>query len=131
MLDIDHFKHINDTYGHLAGDMVLKKVAHLIKDKGRVTDMSGRYGGEEFLILFRNTDSQNAYELAEKIRAGIEQKQLIYQKHNIKVTISIGVAAIDTNMKSSNDWIQHADTAMYLSKQKGRNQTTIYKGPDK
>jgi diguanylate cyclase (GGDEF)-like protein len=126
MLDIDRFKNINDTCGHLTGDLVLVNVAQIIQERVRSTDLCGRFGGEEFLILLRNTDTENAIELAEKLRIKIENLRIKHQDEEIGVTISIGVAAINLNMKLSSDWIKQADTAMYQSKQQGRNKTTIY-----
>lgn len=126
MIDLDHFKAINDTYGHAAGDLVLEIVARMIDERSRKTDLFARYGGEEFLLLLRNTDADNALKLAEKIRTAIESKAIEFQGKIIHVTCSIGISAFNESLETCHDWIQQADMAMYQSKQNGRNQTTVY-----
>lgn len=126
LLDIDHFKRINDTYGHLAGDKVLTDVAKMIDERVRKSDLCGRYGGEEFIILLQQSDVDDAQKLAEDLRINIEKHPIIYKNSTLHVTISIGLSVIDSSMQTAQDWIQQADTAMYQSKQKGRNKTTIY-----
>lgn len=126
MIDLDHFKAINDTYGHAAGDLVLEIVARMIDERSRKTDLFARYGGEEFLLLLRNTDADNALKLAEKIRTAIEPKAIEFQGKIIHVTCSIGISAFNESFETCHDWIQQADMAMYQSKQNGRNQTTVY-----
>lgn len=117
MIDIDFFKKINDQYGHLKGDSVLKDVAHIIKNSIRVTDLSGRWGGEEFLVICPDTDKDGAKILAEKIRGHVEHKTA---KLKPSLTISLGVAKIvpgDLDV----DLIRKADTALYRAKNLGRN----------
>jgi len=126
MIDIDKFKHINDTYGHLAGDLVIQVIAEMIQERLRSTDICGRFGGEEFLILLRNTNAVNAFNLAEQLRTNIENKVIKYDDRIIKSTCSIGIAPFSDSMDSCHDWIQQADVAMYQSKANGRNQTTNY-----
>lgn len=126
MIDIDHFKQINDSYGHLAGDFVLNHVAQIINDRVRKSDICGRYGGEEFLILLHNLGTDNALEFAENIRQSIEQHPINYNNNPIHVTVSIGISLVNPAMKSSQDWIQQADSAMYQSKQQGRNKSTVF-----
>ncbi len=129
MLDIDHFKHINDTYGHQAGDEVLKSIADtLSKHVLRSGDDVARYGGEEFCIILPNTEVDGAAALAEKIRMEIQKKSISYNRKKIKVTISIGVAAIipaDENLEIDKI-VNMADSALYEAKETGRNKTVIY-----
>lgn len=126
MIDIDHFKQINDSFGHLAGDYVLNHVAQIINDRVRKSDICGRYGGEEFLIILHNSTIQNAFEFAENLRLNVKKQPINYKNNPIQVTISIGISLIDASMQSSQDWIQQADSAMYHSKQQGRNQSSVY-----
>lgn len=130
MIDIDKFKQINDSYGHLAGDLVIHVIAEMIQERLRTTDICGRFGGEEFLILLRNTNAKNAFNLAEQLRINIENKVIKYHDQTIKSTCSFGIAPFSSQMDSCHDWIQQADLAMYSSKQNGRNQTTIYQATE-
>ncbi len=118
--DIDHFKLINDTYGHLAGDYVLKAVAETLTDCTRRTDVLFRSGGEEFLILLSNTGKQGAMLLAERIRGAIEASELHYCDHKIAVTISLGVACFSKG-DNSEGLFEKADSALYAAKAGGRN----------
>ena len=125
MLDIDFFKKINDTYGHTAGDTVLKAVAETIRRTIRSYDLTGRYGGEEFVLLFAVREEAEAYKLAERIRKNIELNVTNYEGEEIKVTCSIGVAGLleaDTLQTA----LQKADEALYNVKNSGRNQVKIY-----
>lgn len=125
MLDIDFFKMINDKYGHLAGDKVLKEIAAVISRIIRSDDVFCRYGGEEFVIIMRNTDCQNAVNLAERIRRRIEETDIEYEDQKIKVTISIGVAtSVDKNFKDYVQLISEADRYLYKSKGAGRNRVS-------
>jgi len=126
MIDIDHFKQINDTYGHLAGDYVLNRVAQIINDRVRKSDTCGRYGGEEFLILLHNSATDKAMEFAESLRQSIEMQPINFNNNPIHATVSIGISLINASMQSSQDWIQQADSAMYQSKQQGRNQSSVF-----
>ncbi len=120
MFDIDHFKHVNDTYGHQTGDLVLKEIAALVKDNIRTGDMLTRYGGEEFIAVLPDTNKQEAIELADRIRRKIGQKKIKTLKDSLSVTASFGVAALspDTDMSAL---IHDADTMMYKAKLSGRN----------
>jgi diguanylate cyclase (GGDEF)-like protein len=118
--DIDHFKQINDNYGHLAGDYVLKSVAEALTDCTRRTDILFRSGGEEFLILLSNTGKQGALLLAERIRTTIESSELVYGDHRIAVTASLGVACFSKG-DNSESLFEKADTALYAAKSAGRN----------
>ncbi|MBU1085963.1 MAG: sensor domain-containing diguanylate cyclase [Candidatus Omnitrophica bacterium] len=127
MLDIDHFKTINDTYGHQEGDMVLKKIAQIISKSVRLTDICARYGGEEFVIVLPGIEeiANDKFSIAEKLRQGVENSDFVVlgDKH-IKVTISVGVTVrrypVDKELEM-NELIQRADQLMYKAKKEGRN----------
>lgn len=126
LLDIDHFKKINDTYGHPAGDYVLKETCALIMNKMiRQQDALGRYGGEEFALLLRETKLQIAVDVAERIRAAIEKQNYTFEEKQMPVTISIGVATLDSTSKSSDELIAAADRALYDAKNQGRNRVCV------
>ncbi|MBV1873538.1 MAG: GGDEF domain-containing protein [Gammaproteobacteria bacterium] len=127
MLDIDHFKHFNDTYGHQAGDQVLKQVAFAMKDNLRPNEIVARYGGEEFVILLPNTSAIIAEKIAERVRLGVAGCYYQYTESvaKIQITISLGVAELNQHC-SSNTLINNADKAMYQAKKSGRNQTQVY-----
>ncbi len=126
MCDIDHFKRINDTYGHEIGDLVLKQVTKSIKNMVREYDVVSRWGGEEFLVLLIDTNIILAAEVAEKIRAEIEQNIITINNSIIKVTISIGVTEYLNEISISQN-INNGDEAMYQSKASGRNRVTEYR----
>lgn len=121
MFDIDHFKKINDTYGHLAGDYVLKQLAAVIKSRIRREDIMARYGGEEFSIILPEIDSYNALQFAEKIRRLTEKSLFRFEDTEIPVTISIGVTALVPDMTDPSDFVKMADEKLYEAKEKGRN----------
>ena len=122
MLDIDHFKAINDTYGHDVGDEVLKKMSDVCKTVLRSNDLFARYGGEEFIALLPNTPQKNAQIIAERLRQKIEQASVIVQGYGpIYFTASIGVTLIDYDNCTFNDAIKQADIALYAAKSAGRN----------
>jgi len=128
MLDIDFFKKINDTYGHTAGDMVLKATAETIHQSIRSYDLLGRYGGEEFILLLAVAEDADIHKLAERIRKNMERNVINYEGEEIKITCSIGVAKIleaDT-LKTA---IVKADEALYTAKNSGRNQVKLYDSP--
>lgn len=120
ILDIDHFKHINDQYGHSVGDEVLVNLCKLIQSKIRNTDALVRWGGEEFVILCSDTPIQNAQFLAEKLRMAIENTQLIKQQ---QVTCSFGIAEMVAG-EDPKRLFERADKALYASKENGRNRVT-------
>jgi diguanylate cyclase (GGDEF)-like protein len=125
-LDIDHFKQTNDTFGHLAGDYVLKETCNLIKNRMiRQKDALGRYGGEEFALVLRETPLRIAVEVAERIRSTIERNHFVFDGKTIPVTISIGVATLDSTTKSAEDLIALADKALYDAKNQGRNRVCV------
>lgn len=121
MLDIDHFKMINDTYGHHAGDMVLKKLTGLIKNSFRKSDYTARYGGEEFVIVLPDTKLSSAIEMAEKLRAKIAELQIRTGNEIISVTSSFGIAASKEDSDVTK-LMKEADKMLYFAKENGRNQ---------
>jgi len=125
VLDIDHFKMVNDKYGHQFGDQVLKSVSRLIKQKVRDVDTLCRWGGEEFLLLLENCDQQHAARVAETIREAVSEHQIRIKDETVSVTISAGVAEYQLG-ESMDNLIERCDHAMYESKNKGRNRITVY-----
>jgi two-component system cell cycle response regulator len=121
MLDIDHFKKINDVHGHLAGDYVLKEVARLIQQRIRRDEVLARYGGEEFAIILPETTLEGACALAEGLREKIEESRFVFQGETIRVTISIGAAILVEDHRASLDLIKKADEKLYEAKRAGRN----------
>lgn len=121
MLDIDHFKAVNDTYGHQAGDEVIKALAEIITKATRETDVAGRYGGEEFVILLPDTPAENAMTVAQRIRKTLKDKVVAYEGTQISCSCSIGVAELIPAYSRSNMWIEAADQALYQAKNKGRD----------
>jgi diguanylate cyclase (GGDEF)-like protein len=123
-LDIDHFKAINDSYGHDCGDITLRSVAKWIKESLRDSDLVFRFGGEEFVILLSHTDLAGAELLAERIRASIAHHILAYGMETIKVTVSLGVSALRGN-DTPEEFVKRADDAMYQAKRAGRNRVAV------
>ncbi|MGE4468731.1 MAG: diguanylate cyclase [Desulfovibrio sp.] len=122
MLDLDHFKQINDTYGHAAGDMVLQEVGHLLQDSIRSCDVASRFGGEEFVLLLPHTSESDAWKLAERIRERIDKRRFRYEGQTIGVTVSIGVSSLTPGtLDQENDLLVRADQALYVAKANGRN----------
>lgn len=124
MIDLDLFKTINDTFGHAAGDEVIREMGNMIKTNFRKADFAGRLGGEEFAVLLKNTSLDEAKGAAKKFQEAVSRKKVIYGKQEISFTVSIGVAAIsgDINNKSNiEDILKQADDALYKAKAKGRN----------
>ncbi len=126
MVDIDHFKAINDTYGHPQGDAILKKISEVILQTIRDVDFAARYGGEEFCVLLPNTDVKGAYRIAERLRKNIESLYVDSNGKVVRFTISIGVAGMPEDARSKDELIGHADEALYFSKENGRNRTAVY-----
>ena len=127
MFDIDHFKKVNDTYGHPAGDAVIQATAAAVRGLIRSTDIAGRYGGEEFAVLLIDTPVDAAQIVAERLRRLIESSSVRHAGHEIRYTISLGLAQVDTQMADHKAWIGCADAALYDSKRGGRNRTTVYR----
>jgi len=128
MLDVDHFKHYNDTNGHLEGDRVLKQVAQLLRSKVRDQDICCRYGGEEFLVVLPNASLERAVAIAERIRVAIEQSPFPFEERQPggRLTASLGVANFPGDATTPEKLIECADQAMYLAKKRGRNRTCSY-----
>lgn len=126
MFDIDHFKKVNDTYGHHPGDLVIKAVANTLIETKRETDVAGRYGGEEFGVILIGTDAASTSFFAERLRKKIEKLVVEADDHKISFTISLGIAELTGDMDSHTTWLQCADAALYASKHGGRNQTSTY-----
>lgn len=124
MIDIDHFKHINDQYGHDAGDCVLQKIGMMLKTAVRSTDMAARLGGEEFCIVLPETHAAQGVALAEKIRQDVEKEVFATPHGNIDVKLSLGVAE-RLEKESIAAWLKRADEALYQAKQGGRNQVIM------
>lgn len=128
ILDIDDFKKINDNYGHLLGDEVIIKVARILEEELRTSDIAARFGGEEFVILLQDCEINNAFKVANKIRENI-QNSIISLQNNQKITFtaSIGIAQFDKILDSDNleHTLDRADKALYYSKKNGKNQTSI------
>lgn len=127
MMDLDHFKQINDTYGHPTGDKVLQGFARLCKESVREIDLIGRYGGEELMILMPETDIGMANQVAERLRASIYENQMTVDDQVLNVTVSIGVATKDENTLELDTLIARADQAMYIAKHRGRNRVAVSK----
>ena len=125
IFDIDNFKKINDTFGHYIGDIVIKSVAETAKNILRDIDIFARYGGEEFCCILPDTNKTAALYVAERIRNVIENNNLKLNKHNIKLTISAGVAQMNSSMNGSEDLIRLADNALYMAKRAGKNRVIL------
>jgi len=123
-IDLDHFKKINDSHGHQAGDEVLKRVAQIFNETMRTSDVLARYGGEEFVILLANTSSQDAYDIAERLRNIVSETRFaISPSISLNVTLSIGLSTLDSNkhITTTQHLVSFADQAVYAAKESGRN----------
>ena len=127
IIDIDHFKSVNDVYGHSAGDETLKVFSDAVKTHLRKSDTLCRWGGEEFLILLPNSDEKSSQILAEKLRLEIEGLSIQYLKDRIKFTVCIGIASINKNDSSPENLIHRADIALFAAKDSGRNKVHLAK----
>lgn len=126
MLDIDHFKSINDNYGHQTGDEVIKLVTAIAKENLRESDIVGRYGGEEFCLVLANIDCDKALKIAERIRVSIMNAQEYHAFGIKRVTISLGLSSIKDGVKSTSEMIELADQALYFAKKNGRNRAVFW-----
>jgi diguanylate cyclase (GGDEF)-like protein len=125
-LDVDHFKRFNDTFGHDAGDMVLKSLADLFRNFFRTTDICCRYGGEEFAIVLPQSSSQDAVIRADALRAGVKSLRLQYKTQTLgSLTLSVGIAAFPEHGSTSAELLKIADQCLYESKARGRDVVTV------
>ena len=126
MLDIDHFKQINDNYGHQFGDKVIAEISAIIKNSLRKTDYIARYGGEEIVAILPETNIERALIPIERLRKTIEMHDFKYMDQNVRVTVSIGVSQYPSDIDTIQELIAHADKALYEAKESGRNRTNFY-----
>jgi diguanylate cyclase (GGDEF)-like protein len=125
MLDLDHFKNFNDTYGHHTGDLVLQIFAQRSRNSIREVDLIGRYGGEEIVIFLPETDLDIAVQVAERLRKSVADLPIRISEQDLWITVSIGVSRRDEHTAELETLIARADQAMYIAKHKGRNQVAI------
>lgn len=129
MLDVDHFKDVNDTYGHPVGDMVLRELATLVRDTVRASDIVGRYGGDELVIIFPNADQEDLRSFCDRLRAAVQDHVFCEGLHDLRLTVSIGIASSagqDWLVLSSDSVVSQADKALYVAKQSGRDQVRAW-----
>ncbi|WP_395345715.1 diguanylate cyclase [Ningiella sp. W23] len=126
ILDIDHFKKVNDTHGHQAGDKVIQSLAMLIRKATRETDICGRYGGEEFVVLLPDTTAETAKIVGERIRKVSERYVVTHDETEINFTISAGIAEFNAVYNTPLQWLEAADQALYKAKEGGRNQVLLF-----
>ncbi|MGI9947121.1 GGDEF domain-containing protein [Vibrio hyugaensis] len=127
IFDIDHFKKVNDTYGHHTGDEVIRRTSSLLRKTARSSDVCGRFGGEEFTVLLPHTNQEQASYFAERLRKRIEQEIVKVEDFLINYTISVGVCEYKSNFESHTQWLKSADAALYRAKENGRNQTCCHR----
>jgi diguanylate cyclase (GGDEF)-like protein len=125
LFDLDHFKMVNDTYGHAAGDIVLKAVAETAKSLLRPSDFIARIGGEEFTLLLPRTNMQGAATISDRIRESLMALNIVYAEFRIPVTASFGVTLLDESENDITEAMNRADTALYRAKRDGRNMVRI------
>jgi diguanylate cyclase (GGDEF)-like protein/PAS domain S-box-containing protein len=126
MLDVDHFKQINDTYGHAAGDMMLAAIGSFLQRHTRGEDIACRYGGEEFTLILPEASLEDTYARAEEIRAGAQHLSVRYKEHSLdQITVSLGVASFPANGTTTSTLLRAADAALYRAKTQGRNRTIV------
>ncbi len=125
LVDIDHFKRINDQLGHAAGDEVLRQVAHTLMDQAREVDRVARYGGEEFCVLLPHTDHEGAVQAAERLRAAVLERTIAWQDGTLNVTVSTGVACATLPTEAVDALLRRADDALYRAKAQGRNRVEV------
>jgi diguanylate cyclase (GGDEF)-like protein len=127
ILDLDHFKNVNDTYGHMVGDDVLIEIAHTIKDQIRTFDIPARFGGEEFTVILPETDGECSQIVAERLRQAVEKLNFKTEKDSFSITASMGIACYAHASAITEDMmIEQADKALYHAKENGRNRTVLY-----
>ena len=126
MMDIDHFKRVNDTYGHEAGDLVLKAISEALSEHSRRGDFVCRFGGEEFVVVMPNISLDTAYERAESLRYSLTLLRVPYEYYSLSVTISMGIACYPENGQTRESILRAADQAMYGAKEAGRDHVLSY-----
>ena len=125
LIDIDYFKTINDTYGHIAGDEILRKLAIELRGRIRHPDVIGRYGGEEFLVVLPHSTSKAAVEQADRLRKHVQTLTIPFNDSQIKLTISLGIAQYKPHREDWQDFLSRADAALYQAKNNGRNRWVV------
>ena len=128
MFDIDHFKQVNDIYGHQAGDEVIRTISRLLLGSLRKTDIAGRYGGEEFGIILGHTTAINSHIYCERLRKSIEDTVVVFNDTEIKITVSLGLCESSKSWNNYNSWLEKTDVALYKAKESGRNKSIIFDG---
>ncbi len=126
MFDIDHFKRINDTYGHPVGDEAIRLMARTMRECAREIDICGRYGGEEFAVILPGTANAGAFHFCERLRKRVEESVLTVHGKSVQFTASFGIAGIDDETPDASAWLERADQALYRAKTSGRNQTRVF-----
>lgn len=129
-IDIDYFKHINDEYGHLVGDMVLRQFGHLVASMLRSSDYLGRWGGEEFVAVLPGAGARAAYTIAERIRLRVAQESFTSESEKLRLTCSVGIATAPDDANEEEELMRLADAAMYMAKRRGRNQARMAREPE-
>jgi diguanylate cyclase (GGDEF)-like protein len=130
MVDIDFFKKVNDTYGHSIGDLVIKAIGKVLKKSFREDDIVARTGGEEFAVLFKNVPKEEGIKRLECFRKEIESAIMVPENHEVKVTVSIGLAFYNEGTNSLDELMVNADKALYQAKRKGRNRLELFDGDE-
>jgi len=125
IFDIDHFKNVNDTYGHQAGDEVIRQCSAALKSCARDVDICGRYGGEEFVVLLSRANAKQAMIFSERLREEIASLVVDYQGTKIQFTVSLGICPLSETIETPQHWLEKADQALYKSKESGRNKSSI------
>jgi diguanylate cyclase (GGDEF)-like protein len=125
LLDVDHFKQVNDSYGHPGGDSALRMLASCIRSVMREVDVAARYGGEEFLIVLPETAREGAFVFAERLRERVAGCDIHHEQRIFRCQVSLGIAVSDRHEPSYEHWVRRADEALYRAKQGGRNQAVI------
>jgi diguanylate cyclase (GGDEF)-like protein len=126
MLDIDHFKKINDTYGHDSGDIVIQHISNILLEQTRDDDIVGRLGGEEFGIILKNNEIEDILRIAQRIKDCVQNNIIIHNQNSINVTVSMGVVLKDKNISNFKDFIKKGDINLYKAKESGRNKIIFY-----
>ena len=130
LADVDHFKKVNDTHGHLTGDAVLRTLAAEMRQQVRESDLVGRFGGEEFVILLAGTTAEEACQVAERVRRGAGVVKVLTQDEIVGVTVSIGVASLGSHGADLFELLAAADMALYRAKNTGRDRVCLYDPAD-